>query len=329
MWRFLFLTSLLALAGCGSSPPVAVVDGSTPVIVEGGSGGSGTSGSPGVAGAPREGYYVVKKGDNLYRIAMAHGATTHDIVTWNHLTDETKIEIGQELRVKAPEGGNVEVMPIAATAPIVLVGDASVPGVVSSTVASGSEAAVRGPKGGKIAYSETALAEVRAMESGVPAPNPAEPARTTTSVTGATPTVPVAPVTPAVSATNDGIDWTWPVAGTLLRGFVGGGDGKEANRGIDLAGRKGEPIHAAAAGVVSFVGTLRGYGDFLVVRHGDDYISVYAHTSKILVKRNQDVTKGQKIAEVGSSDADQPKLHFEIRHKGEPVDPLKFLPSRQ
>jgi lipoprotein NlpD len=318
MWRYLCLIALFALVGCGSRPPVPVVDASPPVVVE--------AGRAVPAAQAREGYYVVRKGDNLYRIAKAHGATTHDLVTWNNLSDETKIEVGQELRVVPPEGV-VEVKPIEAPAPIVVVGEEAAPATASPPSAAGSaEGVVREPKGGKLPYSDAALAQVRAMEGGQAARKPEPPA--------AAPAVPVPtpvpPFTPSSApATPDGIDWTWPVAGKVLRGFVDGGNGKEANRGIDLAGRMGEPIQAAAAGKVSFVGTLRGYGDFVVVRHNADYISVYAHTSKILVKRDQAVARGQKIAEVGSSDADQPKLHFEIRHKSEPVDPVKFLPARQ
>jgi lipoprotein NlpD len=307
MRRVLCLIALLALAGCGSHPPVAVVDGNPPVVVEGGRG---------APAQPREGYYVVKKGDNLYRIALAHGATTHDLVTWNSLTDDTKIEVGQELRVTPPEGV-VEVKPITAPAPIVVVGDNGAP------AGSGSAAGVvREPKGGKVAYSDTALAQVRAMDGGLPPPKPAEQAAPLPA-----PTTP-APTPAPVPAASDSFDWTWPLAGKVIRGF-GKNNGGEISRGIDIAGRKGEPIQAAAGGKVSFVGALDKYGDFVVVRHDSDYLSVYAHTSKILVKRDQTVTKGQKIAEVGSSGTDQPKLHFEIRHKSEPVDPVKLLPLRQ
>jgi lipoprotein NlpD len=118
------------------------------------------------------------------------------------------------------------------------------------------------------------------------------------------------------------------VAGKTIRGFGKNGGG-EISRGIDIAGRMGEPIIAAASGKVSYVGSLKDYGDFVVVRHEAEYLSVYAHTSKILVKEGQSVTKGQKIAEVGSSGVNQTKLHFEIRHKSEPVDPVKLLPARQ
>lgn len=308
MRRVLCLIALLALAGCGSHPPVAVVDANPAVVVEG---------AQGVPAQAREGYYVVKKGDNLYRIALAHGATTHDLVTWNGLTDDTRIEVGQELRVTPPEGV-VEIMPIAAPTPIVVVGDNSAPAGSGS-----STGVVRDPKGGKVAYSDTALAQVRAMDGSLP---PAKPAEQTAPLPVPVPT-PVPSFTPTAPAA-DGIDWTWPVTGKVIRGF-GKNNGGEISRGIDIGGRKGEPIQAAAGGKVSFVGALDKYGDFVVIRHDAEYLSVYAHTSKILVKRDQTVTKGQKIAEVGSSGTDQPKLHFEIRHKSEPVDPVKLLPVRQ
>ncbi len=126
------------------------------------------------------------------------------------------------------------------------------------------------------------------------------------------------------------MDWTWPTGGKVLTQFVDGGAGKESNKGIDIAGRAGEPVQAAAAGKVVYAGSgLRGYGNLVIVRHNATYLSAYAHNSKILVKEGQTVTRGQKIAEIGSSDADQPKLHFEIRFQGKPVDPLKYLPERR
>lgn len=332
MWRVLSVIAVLALSGCGSHPPVPVVDANPPVVVEGGRGVSS-------AGA-RQGLYVVKRGDNLYRIAKTYGVATQDLLRWNNLADETKIEVGQELRVVPPEGGDVEVRPILSSAPIIVVGDGATSGTASSgsapitttslpPVATTTGPVVNGPgiqrepKGGKVPYSETAMAQVRAMDSTLPhkpADAPAAPAMS--------PTAPAqAPAAPA-NDESGAVDWTWPVAGKVIRGF-GKNNGGEISRGIDIAGRKGEPIQASAAGKVSFVGSLDKYGDFVVVRHDADYLSVYAHTSKILVKRDQTVGKGQKIAEVGSSGTDQPKLHFEIRHKSEPIDPIKLLPSRQ
>lgn len=321
------LSGLAALAGCGSHPPVAVVDGRTPVMVEGGR-----------AVAAREGFHIVKKGETLYRIAQTYGVSVNDVAAWNNLTDTTKIDVGRELRVTAPNGG-VEIRPVIASEQITVVGESapspSVTNLPATTASSqtpvvvataatpiggATGALVREPKGGTVAYSETALAQMRAMESSAPAAKPADkPAGSATTAS--------APV-PAPAATGGAVDWTWPVAGKVIRGFVDGGAGKEMNKGLDMVGRMGEPIQAAASGKVSYVGNLDRYGDFVVLRHGPEYLSVYAHTSKILVKEGQNVTRGQKIAEVGSSGSDQPKLHFEIRYQSKPVDPVNLLPAR-
>lgn len=312
------LIALSLLAGCASSPPAPVVDANPSRVVEPGRGAVPTQ--------ARDGYYIVKKGDNLYRIALNNGVSTHDLVTWNSLSDETKIEVGQELRVKAPDNPDVEIKPIAGPAAITVVSDGA-NGSPGPVPASSGVAVVRDPKGGKVPYSDTALAQVRAMDGGAPAPRPPEPVAPAPAPAVTTAPAPAPAPTPAPAA-SDHVDWTWPIAGKVIRGF-GKNNGGEISRGIDIAARKGEPIRAAAGGKVSFVGTLDKYGDFVVVRHDGDYLSVYAHTSKILVKKDQTVTRGEKIAEVGSSGTDQPKLHFEIRQKSEPVDPVKLLPPRQ
>jgi len=115
----------------------------------------------------------------------------------------------------------------------------------------------------------------------------------------------------------------WPARGKLVTGFS-----DTANlKGIDIAGKAGQPVLASAAGKVVYAGTgLRGYGKLVIVKHNADYLSAYAHNREILVKEGQQVTKGQKIAEMGNTDSDQVKLHFEIRQRGKPVDPLRFLP---
>jgi lipoprotein NlpD len=254
--------------------------------------------------------------------------------------------------VTLPEGA-IEVKPIAGPAPIVVVSDSGSPSVATAAphavaiaapapapAASGSaspavagtptaagvgaESVKREPRGGTVAYSDTALDQARAMEGSEAPARPAEQ-----PAPAPTPAPPAASAAPAAVPAGDGVDWTWPVAGKVIGAFVDGGGSKESNKGIDLAGRMGEPIRAAASGTVTYVGSLRGYGDFLVVRHNARYISVYAHTSKIMVKTDQKVAKGQTIAEVGSSDSDRPKLHFEIRQDSSPVDPLGLLPARQ
>lgn len=175
--------------------------------------------------------------------------------------------------------------------------------------ATDNDALKREPKGGKLPYSEENLARLRAQET---PPSPAQPS---------------SPPAAAAAPTAE-IEWAWPAAGKLLSVFTEGMTGQEANKGIDLAGKIGDPVQAAAAGKIIYVGAMAKYGNLVIVLHAGGHSSVYAHTSKTLVKEGQMVTRGQKIAELGDSDADQPKLHFEIRQQGRPVDPMKFLPPR-
>ena len=119
------------------------------------------------------------------------------------------------------------------------------------------------------------------------------------------------------------IDWAWPAAGKVISGFS-----ETANlKGIDIAGKSGQPVLASGPGKVVYAGNgLRGYGKLIIIKHNNTFLSAYAHNREILVKEGQQVARGQKIAEMGDSDADQVKLHFEIRRLGKPVDPAKFLP---
>lgn len=127
----------------------------------------------------------------------------------------------------------------------------------------------------------------------------------------------------AVSA-DDAPAFAWPVAGAVLNGFD-----EARNKGLDLQGKAGDAVHAAADGRVVYAGSgLRGYGNLIIVKHNNTYLTAYAHNQSLLVKEDQDVQRGQKIAEMGNTDADQVKLHFEIRRQGKPVDPTRLLPPR-
>jgi lipoprotein NlpD len=131
--------------------------------------------------------------------------------------------------------------------------------------------------------------------------------------------------TPAADVDDeDKLDWVWPAKGKVVVGFS-----ETANlKGIDIAGAAGEPVIASAAGKVVYVGNgLRGYGKLVIVKHNKTWLSAYAHNREILVKEGQQVVRGQKIAEMGNTDADQVKLHFEIRRLGKPVDPARYLPA--
>jgi lipoprotein NlpD len=135
----------------------------------------------------------------------------------------------------------------------------------------------------------------------------------------ATPAVP----NPAV-AVEDDIAWIWPSNGALIAGFD-----EVKNKGLKIAGKVGDPVVASADGRVVYAGSgLRGYGNLVILKHNETYLTAYAHNQTLLVKEDQTVRKGQRIADMGSSDADKVMLHFEVRRQGKPVDPAKYLPAR-
>jgi lipoprotein NlpD len=312
----------LTLAACANNPPAPVVERSSNTVP------AASSVAPATAGM-----YTVKKGDTLYSIALDHGQDYKDIAAWNNLDNPSVIKIGQTLKVTPAEGS----APVAVAKPIAspgtieakpITGDnasgnaaGSSAGGLAGNLAGNTDSLKRGPKGGTVAYSEAALAAAQKEASGdqpivIPSA-PAVPATPETSMPEKT-TPEKAPV-----AGGD-VDWQWPANGKLLASFAEG-----SNKGLDIGGKTGDAVQAAADGVVSYAGSgLRGYGNLVVIRHNATWLSVYAHNSKILVKEKQAVKRGQKIAEMGSTDAASPRLHFEIRQQGKPVDPQKILPAR-
>ena len=171
------------------------------------------------------------------------------------------------------------------------------------------------PRGDKKPYSESSPAEVQKDETPkVVAVEKEKPAASSALAAGS-----------MVTANDDEkLSWMWPSDGRIIATFD---EGK--NKGIDIAGRLGQQVMAAGPGKVMYAGSgIRGYGNLVIVKHSNNLLSAYAHNRTILVKEGQNVSKGQAIAEMGDSDADTVKLHFEIRQQGKPVDPSKFLPSR-
>jgi lipoprotein NlpD len=291
----LILVLLPILGGCANHAPAPVID-RTSVPASPKNTVTADAGST-------DGTYVVKKGDTLYGIALDHGQDYKDIAVWNNLDNPNHIQVGQSLRVTPPGGTPVAVAkPVTSSAPIE---------VKAAPLGAGAngDAVKHAPVGGKVPYSDEALARMR--QESLPKPAAGEPKSAEKAAEKQV-------------LASDEIEWVWPASGKLLTPFTEGG-----NKGIDLAGKAGDPVLAAAAGVVSYAGAgLRGYGNLVVLRHNATWLSVYAHNSKILVKEKQTVARGQKIAEIGSSDTESPRLHFEIRRQGKPVDPQKFLPSR-
>ena len=266
--------------------------------------------------------YTVKRGDTLFSIALDQGQDYKELAAWNNLDNPNLIRPGQQLRLKPPAGaqetpvtvspvtssGRVETHPLGAQGPVRAEPAARPPGA--------QELIKSEPLARKLPYSPENVALLQRGEAPpkpaagpVPAPAPAaEPAP--------------AGKTDADIDDEDKVDWGWPVRGKILAGFS-----EASNKGLDIAGKLGDPVIAAAPGRVVYSGSgLRGYGKLVIIKHNKTYLSAYAHNSGILVKEGQSVVKGQKIAEIGNTDADAPKLHFEIRKLGKPVDPARFLP---
>ncbi|MBI3372240.1 MAG: peptidoglycan DD-metalloendopeptidase family protein [Betaproteobacteria bacterium] len=312
----------LALAGCSSTPtsapvtdraPSAVAQSKPPVAT-----GTAVPGAPSTSGT----IYVVKRGDTLYSIALEHGADYREVAQWNNLEDPSKIRAGQTLRMSAPEGEpGVQVGAARGSGPVASRPLEAAPAAPAKPVA-GAQPPSPGanvktePKALRLPYSAENLALLQKGE--IPTkPEPAA-ARPADPVKPA----PAAPAPAAESRDAEGIEFIWPAKGKLLAGFS-----EPSSKGVDISGKAGDPVHASAPGRVMYTGTgIRGYGKLIVIKHDNSFNSVYAHNREILVKEGQTVVRGQKIGEIGDTDTDQVKLHFEIRKSGKPVDPLKYLP---
>ena len=251
-------------------------------------------GGPGVAAPPtqaRPEFYAVKPGDTLPGIARTQGVDYRQLIALNGLSETSpQIEVGQILRLRP--GAGAPPLPVAVEPPV----------QVQATSPSGP-------------------IEQHTLEGGDNGP-PAQPAGPEDK-SGAE-----ASASPPSSAPSPGsrageVRFIWPVSGRITDRF----DAK--NKGIDIAAPEGDPVQAAADGSVLYAGSgIRGYGQLLIIKHNDDYLSVYAHNNKLLVRQGDVVKQGQTVAQVGHTDTDRPKLHFEIRRQGTSVDPLQYLPAR-
>jgi lipoprotein NlpD len=230
---------------------------------------------PGAENEGKPGYYAVKPGDALIRIALDHGQSWRDLARWNNLDNPNRIEVGQVLRVVPP---GVD------------------PGVTSKPVAGAPKVDTR-----------PLDAKPPVVASSAPASAPAAPSASA-----------------GAAADEETLAWGWPVSQPVSAAFD-----EQRNKGLDFAGKAGDPVLAVADGRVVYAGSgLRGYGNLVIIKHNNTYLTAYAHNRAMLVEQDQVVRKGQRIAEMGSTESDTVKLHFEVRKLGKPVDPAKLLPPR-
>lgn len=279
--------------------------------------------------------YTVKRGDTLYSIALENGVDYRELAAWNGISDPSVLKPGAVLRLRpqsAQQPAQPEARAPAQPATGVQVQPMVTPGAVEAHSLGGDQRAASEPPratAGATAEPRAAPAEVarpdllktgpKAMKLPYSEENVALLLRLSPPELKAE-----APAAPNTAAQSGDVDWMWPASGRILAGFS-----KGTNKGVDILGKLGDPVLASASGRVTYIGTVRGYGKLVIIKHNDTYLSAYAHNRSVLVKEGQNVTKGQKIAEIGNTDSTQVKLHFEIRRLGEPVDPLKFLPERR
>ena len=321
---------VLDLAGCTASRPAPVEDrGRAPAPAKPAPAAPAEAAAPGASASADT--YVVKRGDTLYSIALDNGVDWRELAGWNQIADPSRLQVGQVLRVRPPPGPDgVTVSPVVQPPPV-----AARPLGPEASVTAPPAAPAGGlriePKGVRLPYSDENLAAVQRSDAArvAVAPKP-EPPPAVAAVKPEPPpaTKPEPPPPAAAKPEPDGaderVDWAWPAAGKLAATFNGA-----SSKGIDIAGRTGDPVQASAPGKVVYSGEgIPAYGKLVIIRHNGTYLSAYAHNSQILVKEGQAVAKGQKIAEVGSSGSESPRLHFEIRRLGKPVDPLQYLPNR-
>ena len=248
---------------------------------------------------PSPNEYIVRKGDTLYSIAFRYGLDYRKLAARNNIDSRYNIFPGQRLNLKTPQPRVDES----------IVRDASInqpkPKIVRNTQPS--------PRPSKPVAAPTRSEAVKTASTKVSTQKPVK--KTPQPTTTYKPPIPAGP-----------IKWQWPAPGRVIAGYKTKGT---VNKGINISGAKGSPIKAAAKGRVVYAGNgLLGYGNLVIIDHDRQYLSAYAHNSRVLVKESDIVKAGQKIAEMGNTGADRVMLHFEIRRDGKPMNPLQYLPRR-
>ena len=247
------------------------------------------------------GFYTVKEGDRLGKIASKFNRSVKELTDWNGLTNPDSINVNQVLRVAPPDDAQVTRVPVESDMEIRRAGRLT-------QQPSASQSSVRAvplnktmPLGRKVVYSDKAIAD---LERGDPGP-----ARSLDTIK-----------TPTDSQPSGSSRFVWPTDGKVISAF------DPTRKGIDIAGKAGQPVFAASNGKVLYAKNMRGYGNLIILEHSDSMVTAYAHNKTILVREGQTVTQSQQIAEMGDTDADTVKLRFQMRHMGRPIDPVTLLP---
>lgn len=281
------------IAGCASTPPAPIVDRSL--------------GSPPRSRASAEaatnvspGSYRVQRGDTLYSIAFRNGLDYQDLARRNRIAAPYTIYVGQVIELS--ENGRRSQAPTRAVA-----------------------AAPKPTSPARTPPPVTSPAPFDNVQSRPPVSAPAPTTRPSVPP-GAAAVAPVAVVPTPTPAYSGNLAWRWPADGARVNAFVAG---DQTRQGVDIAGKAGDPVRAAADGQVVYSGNgLIGYGELIIVKHSTSLLSAYGHNRRRLVQEGDSVKAGQQIAEMGSTSASRDMLHFEIRRNGKPVDPMAFLPPR-
>ena len=258
--------------------------------------------------------YTVRKGDTMFLIAYISGLDVKELAALNNMKEPYNLSVGQTLKVSngrtqseaqpavAPQPQAPAQQPVSSEPPVTYT-----PGANGTQY--GSDGTITGP--------------VKATAGGLPPVNSAPVNQPVQVQNQPVASQPIPQDNAPVAST---IAWRWPTSGNVVQGFSSSDGG---NKGIDIGGSRGQAVNAAAGGRVVYASNaLRGYGNLIIIKHNDDFLSAYAHNDSILVKDQQEVKAGQQIAKMGNTGTNDVKLHFEIRYKGKSVDPTRYLPRR-
>ncbi len=314
--RFFVVFLITLLAACESNPPAPVIE-RTPQTSKSKSPEAKTPPATSSSASKdwRPDSHIVKKGETLFAIGLEYGVDYKEIAAANNIAPPYPIQIGQKLNLASLKNKPATAAEPASTEDGVVVSPIKTDSVVTEAkpIANANKPVVSAVT--PVLIEPKALREPYSLE----ALNSTAVRLTEAKPTDSKPTdVKPDDVKPA---DDESLTWAWPAQGKVVAGF-----NEVSNKGIDIGGSAGQAISAAAPGKVIYSGSdLRGYGKLVIIKHNKTYLSVYAHNSKIVVKEGQIVTAGQKIAEMGNTDTNWVKLHFEIRRLGKSVDPAKYL----